>query len=241
MKWWALYSRYATGRVCMFCFSTYSSETESFASYSSQITNQVPCKNVPAISTLAKVEVLVGTSRDRGATVAGWSMIHSRYYWNWKANMHPKVRIPEDGWYSYHIFLPRVSYHFWGTLWSHSTSYQALPLSMAASDNGWVQTWWKTPTILKCHVHYLKNRCCKSHLLNLFIIWLLHVLYIFLYMLLTSPSCVCVFLFPKSISQKVTMWCHEFFTKPPSVYAAGFDPVGWNGCRALGVNDHRPD
>ena len=52
-------------------FFFYSSETESFASYSSQMTNQIPCKNAPAISTLAKVQVLVGTSRDRGATVAG--------------------------------------------------------------------------------------------------------------------------------------------------------------------------
>lgn len=55
----------------MFCFSIQSSETESFASYSSQITNQIPCKNVPEISTFAKVQVLVGTSRDQGATVAG--------------------------------------------------------------------------------------------------------------------------------------------------------------------------
>lgn len=61
----------------MFCFSIQSSETESFASYSSQITNQIPCKNVPEISTFAKVQVLVGTSRDQGATVAGWSTIHS--------------------------------------------------------------------------------------------------------------------------------------------------------------------
>ena len=68
MKWWALHSQSATGRVCMFCFSIQSSETEPFASYSSQITNQIPCKNVRETSTFAKVQVLVGTSRDRGAT-----------------------------------------------------------------------------------------------------------------------------------------------------------------------------